>query len=286
MKAPIAVAILSYNHQELTARCVESALKFFSPDRVFLLHNGTDEKKVAWLQKSFPDVRHLVLLLNRGFSGGANALLQNVLTDYEWCLFLTNDTELLHLDEAGVIAQEPGLYALQIVFKKSRRMDSWGGVLKLPEAQLRHVKERLPHHPYFYVPGTAFVVHRIVLNAGGFNELLGSLWEDVLWSLQLSSEGLPVAQDLSQSLVAHLGGKTMHKSSLYTLYLFQRNRWLVSFGLAKGRPFLKAGLVLFWLFSLLSFIVRLIKAKRFKDLPLLLRAFFHVSLRNKSLQGH
>ena len=83
-------AILSFNHPEITSRCVKSVVRYFADNapqaslkNIILVHNGSRPEHVETLKISWPQIHHLELASNRGFSGGANAatLIGTDLTD-------------------------------------------------------------------------------------------------------------------------------------------------------------------------------------------------------------
>lgn len=220
--------VLSYNHPNLTARTLQSLIKQGLSNKTLLVHNGSREEVVESLQQQFPEIQHLVIPENRGFSGGANAGLKSAFKLYPWVFFLTNDCVYI---EGASLPTQSGLYAPLIFRRKISMVDSLGGTVNLLKAQLRHLREsdyKLKTHIYFYVPGTAFLIHKDVFNeTGGFDETLGTYWEDVDLSLRLKATRFKMSA-LPNWQVLHSVGKTCHKDSYYTIFLFNRNRIRVS----------------------------------------------------------
>jgi GT2 family glycosyltransferase len=183
------------------------------------------------LQEKFPGIEHLLLESNRGFPGGANAGLQKAFQDSEWALFLTNDCllKVFHQPET------PALVAPLIWARKEGRVDSLGGNFQVDRAHLSHCKshEDFDQAKEKYIPGTAFWIHRDVFNKlNGFDESLEMFWEDVDFSLRASHAGFPLLVD-DRTQILHAIGKTTHKNSHYTTYLFQRNRKRISLKYSK-----------------------------------------------------
>lgn len=276
----ISVVILSYNHPEITERCVRSVDEFCqknskSADAIhvnkILVHNGSDQKNTDSLKRRFNDWRHLVILENKGFSGGANVGLNAGFEGSDWVMFLTNDCEL----ESLSIPNRPGFFAVPIRLRKTAKFDSLGGIFNPSRAKLRHCWSLAEVKPspgeFFYVPGTAFVIHRNSWNeTDGFDEKLGTYWEDVDFSVQAQQRGIAVGLH-PDCEVRHAVGKTCHKNPLYSVYLFQRNRRKVSLKYSRGsRKFMT-------LFCLLSshirLAIKLMKAGRFNDLGLLVKTW-------------
>jgi hypothetical protein len=263
------ITILSYNHPELTARTIESVLQFVSPKQVFLLHNGSRNEVVQTLEQSFPHLTHFVEEKNLGYSGGANRLLNEAFENFEQVLFLTNDCVLTQLQPPPDSPANRGLVAPLIMKRKTGRWDSLGGVLNVQTYHLKHrtsASDRLKSNEIFYIPGTAFWIHRESFRSlGNFDESFGTYWEDVDFSLRAQVLKIPLSTH-EGTQIQHGIGKTCHKDSWYTLYLYQRNRILC----AQKNKHLTLGI---WISSLgwcARTFFRLAKTRaRWKDFPLL-----------------
>ncbi|MDZ4676614.1 MAG: glycosyltransferase family 2 protein [Oligoflexia bacterium] len=231
--------ILSFNHIELTKRCVNSVLGHFTTRPIYLVHNGSQTEIVNELKAEFPQVEHLVLEVNQGFSGGANHGLRTAFSsNVERVLFVTNDTTLekLSFDEWPGYVSDSYIMAPRIERRKTGTIDSLG-------AKVDFFKGKLIHHnlenqadvndPGFYVPGTAFLISKKAWDKiGEFDASLGTYWDDVDYSLRARAQG--VSLDLLPSIVLNHGiGKTCHGNPLYTLYHFHRNRRRVTWRHAK-----------------------------------------------------
>ncbi|MEZ0391376.1 MAG: glycosyltransferase family 2 protein [Pseudobdellovibrionaceae bacterium] len=231
MRHHVKVVVLSYNHPELTERTLKSVQLHFSDPEILLVHNGSLVQHQTRLQESFPKIEHLQIENNRGYPGGANAGLKQAFQNSEWVLFLTNDCQLLEWQTPPT----PGLIAPLIWARKIGRVDSLGGSFEIHRAHLSHCKseEEFSKAENSYVPGTAFWLHRDIFNSvGGFDESLEMFWEDVDFSLRVAQAGYPLQTD-SKTQILHAVGKTTHKNSHYTTYLFQRNRKRISLKYAK-----------------------------------------------------
>lgn len=224
------VVILSYNHPELSARVTRSALQFFKPEQIHLVHNGSDEHWVRLLKEQYPNINHLVQKSNTGYSGGANLGLKEAFQFSEWVLFLTNDCELLK-NVTDATKHKPGIYSPHIYARKVGRTDSLGGGFDFLRTKLTHFKSSQDFENYSensqgftYVPGTAYLIHRMAFEQlNGFDESYGTYWEDVDFSFRAHQAKIKIgyAKDIE---ILHGVGKTCHKHKHYTLYLYQRNR--------------------------------------------------------------
>lgn len=223
------VVILSFNHPEITNRCVQSVSRFISTENIVLVHNGSEIQHQSLLTKQFPNLDHLIIPQNKGFSGGANAGLRHAFSkSSDWTLFITNDCSLIEL---GPPPRQPGLFAPLIWRRKKGFIDSIGGCFDPKKGKLKHFRsetEFLASNSHCYVPGTAFWLDRKSFEmAQGFDESLGTYWEDVDFSMRLKKLNLNLGVHTSTQLI-HSVGKTCHSKSHYTTYLFQRNRKRVS----------------------------------------------------------
>lgn len=228
------VVILSFNHPEITAATVQSVLPLVAPEKITLVHNGSLPVHQSRIQQMFPQIKHQLLARNKGFSGGANAGLEFVFREgVDWILFLTNDCRLTEVSRPE---SPPALIAPLIWGRKVGFVDSIGGNFDVPRAKLSHCKskEEFENAKNPYVPGTAFWIHReVFLAAKGFDESLGTYWEDVDFSMKVKASHYPLQLD-SKTQMIHAIGKTNHKDSHYTTYLYQRNRHRISLKYAQG----------------------------------------------------
>lgn len=254
--------ILSFNHPNLTSRCVQSALRFVSPKQILLVHNGSRPENVTTLKNEFSEIHHACLETNRGFSGGANFALQTAFSlikaqdalaldtpmqdaaaqhqPHKWVYFVTNDCELLNTPTQP---QQMGLFAPLIYRRQTQKIDSIGGTFRPLTGRLEHFRSienahqflkqkskriKIDLQKYFYVPGTAFFIDQHTLEKlGGFDETLHTYWEDVDLSARAAKLNLHLGIATDTHLM-HKVGKTCHKDPFYTNHLFKRNRKTVS----------------------------------------------------------
>jgi GT2 family glycosyltransferase len=252
------IVILSFNHPEITARTIRSAMKFSIP--IILIHNGSLPKHREKLKLDFPEVSHIEMEINRGYSGGVNFGLNYAYLKYDWVIFLTNDTELLQI---ASLPLEPAFIAPLIYFRKINRIDSMGGTFTPNQGKLKHIKDqnyKFAYGEFFYVPGTAFILHReIFIKIKQFDESLHTYWEDVDFSMraQLSKS---LVYFNSEFQILHRVGKTCHDNPFYTTYLYQRNRRKISW---KYCPFIFKPILILQLMR--DFLKQLIKLFNTKD---------------------
>ncbi len=226
MHANYGLVILSFNHPELTEKCVRSVLELgFPVTQIFLVHNGSEKKWVQQLKLHFGEAQHVILPFNKGYSGGANAGFLQAFSLYDEVFMLTNDTEMLSLPEK--FPKDIDLIAPVILKRQTETIDSLMGYFDSKTGDLRHIRDSRELHIQslgFYVPGTAFGLRKSCFNKlNGFDESFHTYWEDVDFSLRAQDENFKLGHSNLFQL-RHKIGKTCHKDRFYTLYLFQRNR--------------------------------------------------------------
>lgn len=223
------IALLSYNHPELTGKAIDSILSYgFDSNKFFLIHNGSESQHVLFLNNKYPNLQHIVLPENKGYSGGANAGLNQIFKVEKNILFLTNDIEIIGLSET--FPENLDFFSISIFKRNTAQIDSLIGAINLRTGKLTHIKSKhaLILQQNFiktYIPGTAFGITRnAFMILGGFDESLHTYWEDVDLSLRAhAAKNLRIGFS-DNFKVKHKIGKTCHKHRFYTLYLYQRNR--------------------------------------------------------------
>ncbi len=268
------IYVLSFNHPDLTERCVISCLGFTK--QIVLIHNGSEPKHISHLRLRLPQVEHLEIKNNKGFTGGVNQAVSDFLNrkKEKWMLFITNDCELLEVNE---LPHTPGLYAPLIFKRKTDQIDSLGGGVDLKNLSLFHIKSRIENIENFenyYVPGTSWLMDRESLQkAPPFLEELGTYWEDVLFSFECSRRKIHLGQHPKIRL-RHGIGKTCHKDPHYTSYLYRRNRWWDLTRIFKLSLWQKSQLA----FQDLSFCARLVLKGNLSKAKLAFQALVHGNL--------
>lgn len=222
MKKPYAISVLSFNHPELTAKCLKSVLLHATPENVFLTHNGSLQKHVDRLKSEFPDIIHIDISQNKGFSGGANVAIATAIQKFETVLFLTNDTEAIELPPTA----PKDFSSIKLLRRNSEEIDSVMGALNPRTGKLKHLKKLSDHNKreLTYIPGTAFWINQDAFEKlEGFDERFHTYWEDVDFSLRAHRQKISLGY-CDKTVFRHKIGKTCHKDRFYTYELYQRNR--------------------------------------------------------------
>lgn len=291
----LAIGILTFNHPDISLRCVQSVDQWFKAQpveglsrtwiqsiEIFILHNGSFHKNSETLINNSAQINlniiHHYLKTNLGYSGGANECLRIAFEQMkaDWFLFLTNDTEIQKIDLSlfdelyRPHSHRPSSHVVipTIMGRNGNKIDSIGGCFNPQKGQLSHLKkddQLISKHEFLYVPGSAHLVHRSVFELKVlFNEKLHTYWEDVDWSMRLVKEKFQIIIT-DKIILNHKIGKTCHKKSFYTLFLYQRNRLLISTKYTNSL----FSTYLFILISWLQLTLKLLKSKRYKDLMFL-----------------
>lgn len=229
--------ILTYDQLEQTLECIKSiqAVKprDFPDKQIFIVHNGSDPEVIKDLHNRFPRFHHVVQKDNEGFSVGANVGLRAAFALQPWCLFLTQDTSLVHFPKAAPF--EPCIAAVKIYKRKLEVINAIGGAADLELAKHYYCTKAEYFWNVFessvlqpFVPRTAFWIHQDAFNkVNGFDETLGSMWEDVDFSLRLREEGVLLQLDESTEVIHHRKG-VCRREPVYTRFLYNRNRFAIS----------------------------------------------------------
>lgn len=280
-KSKFCILILSYNHPEITARAIQSALKFVSSEIIFLIHNGSETRHQLKLQNDFPSLNHLILDTNKGYSGGVNFGLKQVFSfGYDWAFLLTNDCQLIKLNTPSndsITFLNPSFIAPMIWRRKIGIADSLAGRFNPNKAHIYHLRSeedfrKNNQFEFNYIPGSAFWIHRKIFElTGALDESLGTYWEDVDYSVRVLKSGGLLNFDIKTELL-HQVGKTNHKDPFYTSYLFLRNKAVVSRRYCHGF-FNKLNLEFVLLSFFCMFLFKTLKNKQYKKTLLILRAY-------------
>lgn len=262
------IVILSYNQAEQTGECIKSiqAVKprEFPDKQIFVVHNGSDPAVVNDLRQRYPRFHHVVLNENEGFCSGANAGIRAGFSLQPWVLFLTQDTTLVHFPKSSPF--EPCLAAVKVFKRKVDTINSIGGAADLELAKHYYCTKAENFWDAFessqlqpFVPRTAFWIHQTPFEkVNGFDENMGSIWEDVDFSLRIRKEGEMLQLDETTEVIHHRKG-LCRRDPIYTRFLYNRNRFAVSRNALRSRGqriFFEMGIFLDWLSLLVRILIK------------------------------
>jgi len=231
----IAILVLYYNKEKLTAQCLNSIIKNnFDTKDLFTYDNGSDIKCYNLIKNNFKEVTHFSNPTNYGYSGGFNRGVSAIFErGYDGVLFLTNDT-IIHEGSIEALRKciakhSPDMVAPSIrYFYDFDKIDSFGGYFDTKTLSLQHYHTTdLPlemSKDNEYIPGTAFYLTKnSFYKLGGMDETFHTYWEDVDFSFRARGTRLRMVRGFGVD-ISHMVGKTCHKKTIYTTYYFQRNR--------------------------------------------------------------
>lgn len=238
-----AVVILNYNGSEFLKKFLPTVLsKSASVAEVVVADNHSTDDSVALLQHSFPEVTLIQIDENRGYAGGYNAALQQVKASYY--VLLNSDIEVTeHWIEPVIELMERDhfLAACQPKIRSYYQRESFeyaggsGGFidhmgypfcrgrifqsLENDRGQYDDVQE------IFWASGAClFVKADIFHQLGGFDEDFFAHMEEIDFCWRAKNSGYKVMVQ-PQSVVYHIGGGTLPKSSARKTYLNFRNNF-------------------------------------------------------------
>ena len=135
MPPSVTVVIPNWNGERFLFPCLNSLREqSFRDFETILVDNGSTDGSVAFVNRSFPEVRVLPLPENKGFSAAVNAGIQA--SEAEYVVLLNNDTEtepgwLEALVRAAESCPEAGLLASKLIdFHDRRILDGAGDALR------------------------------------------------------------------------------------------------------------------------------------------------------------
>lgn len=247
----VAVVILNWNGQKM----LEEFLPFiFSSDydnySVIVADNASSDNSIRFLEESYPQVRVLRNVVNKGFAKGYNDALNAVISDYY--VLLNNDVEVepgwiqpvvgLMESDKLIAACQPKLlsYIDKSRFEYAGACGGWIDKYGYPFARGRVFDvcetdtgqyDRVEQ--VFWATGACLFIRSEAFHAmGGFDEYFFAHQEeiDLCWRLQL--EGYKVFVQPA-SRVYHIGGGTLPVGDSKKVYLNFRNNLIM---LAKNLP--------------------------------------------------
>jgi GT2 family glycosyltransferase len=227
----LAVSIINFKTQNLTAKCIESILekKWQSEVNVYVVDNASNDGSLEYLKKKFPKVEFIASETNLGFAAGHNLVLKKAKADYY--LILNSDTEVLEnsLDNLIKIMEDKDWgIASGMLLNQNGSFQPTGGDLPTLSSVfiwlsglddiLIPFKEQLPSFhktamSYFkgerqigWVGGTAMMIRADVLEKiGFFDDHIFMYAEDVEYCYRAKQAGIKVGFT-DKVKTKHLGG--------------------------------------------------------------------------------
>lgn len=236
----VAVVILNWNQEALTADCLASLRKVeHSCLKVILVDNGSLPESVDRLEHNFPEVTFVRLSENRGFAGGNNVGIERALKDgVSHILLLNNDTlvqptflqPLLDgLDNPGVGVVGPRIYHhpdVQRIWFAGGMID-WktGRQWHLGAGELDHGQRSVPRDVDYVTACCLLAPARVFQEVGGLDERYFIYFEETDWNLRARARGYR-CRYVPDSRIYHKVSQAMKTGSPTADYYYARNRLL------------------------------------------------------------
>lgn len=249
----VAVVILNWNGVNLLKQYLPSVIEHSQNAEIIIADNGSTDDSISFLESHYPNIRIIDNHDNLGFTGGYNTALKQV--DAEYYVLLNSDIEvtdnwiepIIHLmesDEKIAVCQPKLLSYLEkdkfeYAGASGGYIDSLGypfcrgrifDTLENDNGQYNDSRE------CFWATGAAMFVRADVYHRfGGLDEEFFAHQEEIDFCWRVKNEGYKVYV-CPDSVVYHLGGGTLNKTSPHKTYLnFRNNLYLLYKNLPKHK---------------------------------------------------
>ncbi len=248
------IIILNWNTRDLLRRFIPGILDSIRDEDAELVvaDNGSTDGSVEMLHESFPKVRVMAFDRNYGFTGGYNKAISQI--ESEFCIMMNSDIEVglgwfRPLIEALYKDPQIGACApkLHSIYERDRfeyagaaggYIDRFGfpfcrgRIMSMTENDNGQY-DGCPEGILWATGACLLVRTALYKRLGGLDDRFFAHMEeiDLCWRLQLEGYKIRI---VPQSIVYHLGGASLPKSSPFKLQLnFRNNLLLLSNNLAK-----------------------------------------------------
>lgn len=241
-----AVVILNWNGRKLLEQYLPSVI-LCTPSQdadIVIADNGSTDDSIAFLEKSYPAVKRIILDKNYGFAEGYNKALQQL--DSEYFVLLNSDVEVteswLH-PLIEYLELNPDVAAVQpkiLAYRDKSRFEyagAAGGFIDLygyPFCRGRIFSEiEKDNGQYntscdvFWASGACMAIRaKAYLDCGGLDDSFFAHMEEIDLCWRLWARGYRIAC-LPSSVVYHVGGATLDEESPKKTFLNFRNNLLM-----------------------------------------------------------
>ena len=240
----IAVVVLNFNGKIFLKRFLPLVIKNSKGAEIVVADNASTDDSVDFLKNNFPSLRLLINNENNGFAGGYNWALSQIKAEYY--VLLNSDIEvtenwlgpLLQLMESdkNIAACQPKIlsYHQKQYFEYAGASGGFIDKLGYPfcrgrvfetlerdEGQYDDVRE------VFWATGAClFVRAEVFQELGGLDEDFFAHMEEIDFCWRAKNEGYKIYVQ-PQSVIYHVGGGTLPKSSAHKTYLNFRNNFML-----------------------------------------------------------
>ncbi len=249
----IAIVILNWNGKSFLEKFLPSVIQHNHPDAdIIIADNDSNDDSVEFLKDTYPNIRVIRNKKNYGFAGGYNEALKQIHAEYY--VLLNSDIEvspnwidpiLDHMEANPDVAacqpkilsyDEPGKF--EYAGASGGFIDQYGYPfcrgriflsLENDEGQYDDIAE------VFWATGACFFVRaKAFLSLGGLDEDFFAHMEEIDFCWRLKNEGHKIMV-IPTSVIYHVGGGTLPKSSAIKTYLNFRNNMILLYKNLPGK---------------------------------------------------
>lgn len=235
-----AVVILNYNGRQFLEQFLPNVIAYSKQAEVIVADNASTDNSISFLQNQYPDLSLIRLSENMGYAGGYNEALKQV--NYEYLVLLNSDVEVSEnwlepmisfLDKnENYAACQPKIkdFNHQSLFEYAGACGGFIDSLGYPYCRGRIFdKLEIDSGQYnqeldiFWSSGACMMVRKNSFDkAGGLDGDFFAHMEEIDLCWRLNSIGFSI-KSIPSSVVYHVGGGTLNKSSPFKTYLNFRN---------------------------------------------------------------
>lgn len=241
----VAIIILNWNGKDLLKTFLPSVIQNSKQAEIIIADNGSNDGSIDFISNAFPEIRIIDNKENLGFTGGYNKALKEV--EAEYYIILNSDIEVSEnwikpiidlMDEdknIGVCQPKIRSYIDKSSFEYAGASGGFIDMLGYPfcrgrifdslekdNSQYNNTRE------CFWASGAAlFIRAELFHKFSGFDQEFFAHQEEIDLCWRLKNAGYKVMV-CPESVVYHLGGGTLNKSSAFKTYLnFRNNHYLL-----------------------------------------------------------
>ncbi|MEO9474650.1 MAG: glycosyltransferase family 2 protein [Cyclobacteriaceae bacterium] len=248
--AKVAVVILNYNGEQYLRDFLPGVIQHSPEAEIVVADNCSSDKSRQLIKSQFPSVTLIELTENHGYAGGYNQALKQV--EAQYYLLLNSDVEVTTRwlnPLTSYLDSNPDFAAVQpkILDYKNREYFEYAGAaggyldyfgypycrgrvfdtLEKDTGQYDNIAE------VFWCSGACFLIRsKAFHDIGGFDASFFAHMEEIDLCWRLNNSGHRLACN-PKSVVYHVGGGTLNKTSSRKTYLNFRNNLIM---LAKNEP--------------------------------------------------
>ncbi|GHU85633.1 glycosyl transferase family 2 [Bacteroidia bacterium] len=237
----IAVVILNWNGKSFLEKFLPDVIKYSEPfAQVIIGDNASNDDSIAFINEQFPNIKIIQNSKNYGFAGGYNQVLKQIDADYY--VLLNSDIEVtpnwiepiidMMENDKSIAAAQPKLlsYLNKKQFEYAGAAGGFIDFLGYPFCRGR-IFDSIENDngqydddkQVFWATGAAFFVKADAFHQlGGFDDKFFAHQEEIDLCWRMQNNGYKIMY-CPKSVIYHVGGGTLPKSSPFKTFLNFRN---------------------------------------------------------------